>query len=94
MEFRAFEGISRCYLMLGTFAMRPPREMYCGFLEAHTRAVALGGMTSELRGDRAQGLHVFELKFAEAESELLIGTAGESEICRCTTSGWPSSMQP
>jgi tetratricopeptide (TPR) repeat protein len=72
MEFRAWEGISRCYLMLGTFAMRCPREMYRGFLDAHTRAVALGGMTSELRGDRAQGLHVFEQRFDEAEAELLI----------------------
>ena len=69
---RAFEGISRCYLMLGTFAMRPPREMYAKFLEAHERAVELKGLTTELRGDRAQGLHVFELKFAEAESELLL----------------------
>ncbi len=70
-DFRAFEGISRCHLMLGTFAMRPPREMYAAFLEAHARAVELTGLTPELRGDRAQGLHVFELKFAEAEAELL-----------------------
>lgn len=70
-DFRAFEGMSRCYLMLGTFAMRPPREMYAAFLEAHERAVQLTGLTPELRGDRAQGLHVFELKFAEAEAELL-----------------------
>jgi len=70
-DFRAFEGISRCYLMLGTFAMRPPREMYDRFLEAHERAVELGGLTPELRGDRAQGLHIFELKFAEAEAELI-----------------------
>lgn len=58
--------------MLGTFAMRPPREMYAKFLEAHKRAVELKGLTTELRGDRAQGLHVFELKFAESESELLL----------------------
>jgi tetratricopeptide (TPR) repeat protein len=70
-DFRAFEGLSRCYLMLGTFSMRPPREMYAAFLEAHQRAVELTGLTSELRGDRAQGLHLFELKFAEAEAELL-----------------------
>jgi tetratricopeptide (TPR) repeat protein len=70
-DFRACEGLSRCYLMLATFAMRRPREMYTAFLEAHRRAVELAGMTPELRGDRAQGLHVFELKFAEAEAELL-----------------------
>jgi DNA-binding winged helix-turn-helix (wHTH) protein/Flp pilus assembly protein TadD len=71
MDFRAYEGTSRCYLMLATFAMRRPREMYSAFLEAHRRAVELAGLTPELRGDRAQGLHVFELKFAEAEAELL-----------------------
>jgi tetratricopeptide (TPR) repeat protein len=70
-DFRAFEGISRCYLMLGTFAMRQPREMYAAFLEAHARAVELSGLTPELRSDRAQGLHVFELRFPEAEADLL-----------------------
>jgi len=70
-DFRGWEGISRCYLMLATFAMRNPREMYAAFLESHNRAVELAGLTPELRGDRAQGLHVFELKFAEAEAELL-----------------------
>lgn len=70
-DFRAFEGISRSYLMLATFAMQPPRQMYAAFLEAHQRAVELGGLTPELRGDRAQGLHIFELKFEEAEAELL-----------------------
>jgi tetratricopeptide (TPR) repeat protein len=70
-DFRAFEGISRCYLMLGTFAMRSPRQMYASFLDAHSHAVALCGLTPELRADRAQGLHVFERKFDEAEAELL-----------------------
>lgn len=69
--FRAFEGISSCYLMLGTFGMRPPREMHAGFLEAHRRAVDLGGLTPELRVDRAGALHIFERKFQEAEAELL-----------------------
>ena len=58
--------------MLATFAMRPPREMYRKFLEAHGRAVELSGMTPELRGDKAQALHVFELQLDKAESELLI----------------------
>ena len=71
-DFRACEGISRCYLMLATFAMRPPREMYRKFIEAHNRAVELTGLTPELRGDRAQALHIFELKLDEAERELLI----------------------
>ncbi len=71
-DFRAYEGISRSYLMLATFAMRPPREMYRRFLEAHERAVELTGLTPELRGDRAQALHIFELKLADAERELLV----------------------
>jgi tetratricopeptide (TPR) repeat protein len=81
-DFRALEGISRCYLMLATFAMKPPREMYAKFLESHQQAVDLVGLTPELRGDRAQGLHIFELRFADAEAELLQaqhdnpGTAG------------------
>jgi tetratricopeptide (TPR) repeat protein len=45
--------------------------MYERFLGAHHRAVSLGGLTPELRSDRALGLHIFERKFAEAESELL-----------------------
>ncbi len=70
-DFRAYEGISRCYLMLGTFSMRAPQEMYPAFLEAHGQTVQLAGMTPDLRADRAQGLHIFERRFAEAESELL-----------------------
>ena len=70
-DFRAFEGIACCYLKLGAYGMRPPREMQERFLGAHRRAVALGGLTPELRADHALGLHIFERKFAEAESELL-----------------------
>jgi len=70
-DFRAFEGISLCYLMLGAYGMRMPREMYSGFLQAHKRAVELCGLTPERRADRAHGLHVFEHKFEEAEAELL-----------------------
>jgi len=70
-DFRAFEGISSCYLLLGMYGMRPPREMYRGFLDAHQRAVRLGGLTPELRASHACGLHIFERKFAEAEAELL-----------------------
>ncbi len=75
-DFRAYEGLSRTYLMLATFAMRPPRETYLKFLEAHQKAVDLTGLTPELRGDRAQALHIFELKLDEAERELL---AAQSE---------------
>ena len=70
-DFRAFEGISLCYLLLGTYGMRLPREMYTGFLQAHRRAVDRCGLTPERRADRAHGLHLFEHKLAEAETELL-----------------------
>jgi DNA-binding winged helix-turn-helix (wHTH) protein/Flp pilus assembly protein TadD len=70
-DFRAFEGISLCYLLLGTYGMRLPREMYNGFLQAHRRAVELCGLTPERRADRAHGLHLFEYKIEEAEAELL-----------------------
>jgi DNA-binding winged helix-turn-helix (wHTH) protein/Flp pilus assembly protein TadD len=70
-DFRAFEGISLSYLLLGTYGMRTPREMYSGFLQAHKRAVELCGLTPERRADRAHGLHLFEHKFEEAEAELL-----------------------
>jgi predicted Zn-dependent protease len=58
-------------MMMGTSGMRPAREMYQRFLEAHRRAVALRGLTPDLRADRAQGLHIFEHRHAEAEAELL-----------------------
>jgi tetratricopeptide (TPR) repeat protein len=70
-DFRAFEGISLCYLLLGTYGMRMPREMYSGFLQAHKRAVELCGLTPERRADRAHGLHLFEHRLQEAETELL-----------------------
>jgi tetratricopeptide (TPR) repeat protein len=70
-EFRALEGTSLCYLMLGAHGMRPPLEMYPKFLEAHRRAVELRGLTPELRADRGHALHIFERNFAEAEAELL-----------------------
>ena len=67
---RAFEGASLCYMMMGTCGMRPANEMYSGFLREHHKAVALSGLTPDLRADRAQGLHIFEHKIAEAEAEL------------------------
>jgi DNA-binding winged helix-turn-helix (wHTH) protein/Tfp pilus assembly protein PilF len=73
-DFRAYEGLSTCYLMLATFGMRLPGEVYPGFLEAHERAVALGGLRAELRCNRGHGLHLFErrLRAAEAEFDLAL----------------------
>jgi DNA-binding winged helix-turn-helix (wHTH) protein len=71
-DFRGFYGICRSYLMLGTFSMRPPLEMYPAFLEAHAHTVSLIGLTPELRADLAQGLNIFERRFAQAEAELIL----------------------
>jgi tetratricopeptide (TPR) repeat protein len=68
-DFRAFEGLSVSYLALATFGIREPRIMYKGFLQAHEQAVALGGLTPQLRCNRAHGLHMFERRFPEAEAE-------------------------
>src|SRR5688572_31823577 len=74
-DFRAFEGLSVSYLMLATFGIRAPREAYPGFLAAHDRAVTLGGLTPQLRCNRAHGLHMFERRFPEAEAEFLVTIA-------------------
>jgi DNA-binding winged helix-turn-helix (wHTH) protein len=70
-DFRPFEGISSTYLMLAGFLMQAPRDIYGPFLEAQQRAVALCGLTPELRLDRAFAKFVFERNVAEAEAELL-----------------------
>jgi tetratricopeptide (TPR) repeat protein len=70
-DWRPLEAMCRTYLALGTCGMRPPREMYRAFLAVYRQALALGGLTPELRSDRGHGLHIFERKPVEAESELL-----------------------
>jgi tetratricopeptide (TPR) repeat protein len=70
-DFRAFEGLAASYLTLGAYGMRAPGDVYDRFIDAHAQAVALTGMTPELRAIRAQGLHIFDRRYAEAESELL-----------------------
>ena len=70
-DFRVYEGLAACYLMLGTYCLRPPREVYGLYHEALDRAVALTGMTPELRGHHAHGLHIFQRDFAQAEAEFL-----------------------
>src|SRR5262249_1699859 len=68
-DYRAYEGLCVSYLLLGTYGMRMPREMYGLFLESYERAVALSGLTAELRSHRAPGLHLFERKFEKAGSK-------------------------
>jgi tetratricopeptide (TPR) repeat protein len=70
-DHRGYEGKAVCYLSLATYGMRPVKEMYEGFLEAHHHAVELCGLTPELRGERGHALHIFERNFPEAERELL-----------------------
>ena len=70
-DTRAYEGMAVTYLSLGTYGMRPSREVYSKFLTAHRRAVELSGMTPELRSERGHGLLVFERNLVEAEKELV-----------------------
>jgi DNA-binding winged helix-turn-helix (wHTH) protein/Flp pilus assembly protein TadD len=70
-DCRAYVGLAESYLALATFGMRPPRDMYTHFLESHARAVELGGLTPQLRCDRAHAVHMIERRVADAEAELL-----------------------
>ncbi len=79
-DFRAFEGMSICYLLLCTYGMHPPNHMYPKFLEAHSRAVALGGLTAALRSNRGHALHICERNLDEAESELLHALSEEPKL--------------
>ena len=68
---RAYEGISTSWLMPATYGMRAPHEVFPEYLRAWKRAVALGGLTPDLRALHGHALHMFERKLPEAESELL-----------------------
>jgi tetratricopeptide (TPR) repeat protein len=68
---RAYEGIAISWLMPGTYGMLAPREIYPHYLSAYNRAVALGGITADLRGMHGHALHMFERKLPEAEAELV-----------------------
>lgn len=70
-DARAYEGIAISWLMPGTYGMRAPREIYPKYLSAYNRAVALGVLTSDLRGMHGHALHMFERKLPEAEAELV-----------------------
>lgn len=79
-DFRAFEGLSRSHLIMGTTGMRQPHQAYSAFMDAHRQAVAMTGLTAELRSDRGYGLHMFERRLAEAESELLRARSEEPAL--------------
>jgi tetratricopeptide (TPR) repeat protein len=70
-DARAYEGIAVSWLMPVTYGMRAPHEMYPGYLRAYSRAVALGGITPEIRAMHGHALHIVERRLPEAEAELL-----------------------
>jgi DNA-binding winged helix-turn-helix (wHTH) protein len=70
-DFRVYEGLAACYLMLGTYCLRPPREVHALYLQALSRGAALTGMTPNFRMQRAHGMHSLERNFEGAESEFL-----------------------
>ena len=79
-DARAYEGLSTSYLMLATFGVRPPSEVYPKFLETHDQAVALGGLRPELRANRGHGLHMFEQQFERAEAEFQAAIAEKPSL--------------
>jgi tetratricopeptide (TPR) repeat protein len=81
-DFRAHEGLAACYVIQATYGMRPPREMHALFLDAHSRAVALAGLTPELQAHRAHALHIFERRFDEAESDFLAAQRAKPSLTR------------
>ncbi len=80
-EGRALEGLSRAYIMLGTYGMMVPSTAYSKFLAAHQRVVELRGYTPEMRVDRGLGLYVFERRFEDAEAELLKALDEQPRLC-------------
>lgn len=70
-NFRVYEGLAATYLMQGTYCLKAPQDVYKPYQDAFSRAVALVGMTPDLRAQRAHAMHVFEKRFEEAEKDLL-----------------------
>jgi DNA-binding winged helix-turn-helix (wHTH) protein len=70
-DFRPYEGMAHCYLMLGAYGLRPSLEIYPKFKDALQEAVIRESLTPELQGLRGHALHIFERKTADAESDLL-----------------------
>ena len=69
-DLQAFSGMTSTYLMLGGFLIRAPRRIRDPFQAAYERAVALSGLTPELRADRAWALLIFGRQPGLAEAEL------------------------
>jgi DNA-binding winged helix-turn-helix (wHTH) protein/Flp pilus assembly protein TadD len=71
VDARAYQAISNTYLAFGALLMGRPGENHSGFQDAHQRAVALSGTTPELQLDRGYARFTFELRPAQAETELI-----------------------
>jgi DNA-binding winged helix-turn-helix (wHTH) protein len=71
-DFRVYEGMAACYLMLATYCLKPPRDVRGLYQQALDQAVALTGMTPDLRSCLAHGLHVFDRDFERSEAEFLL----------------------
>src|SRR5262245_50525059 len=71
-DFRVYEGLAACYLMLATYCLKPPRDVRDLYQQALDQAVALTGMTPDLRSCLAHGLHVFDRDFERSEAEFLL----------------------
>jgi tetratricopeptide (TPR) repeat protein len=65
-DHRAYEGQAACYLMKASFGTQPGREMFEAFLRAHEQAVALVGMTPEIRCNYAHAIHIYQRRLDEA----------------------------
>jgi DNA-binding winged helix-turn-helix (wHTH) protein len=68
---RAYEGLAVAWLITGTYGIRAPREIYPKYLAAYERAVALGGVTPEIRAMHGHALHICERRLPEAEGAFL-----------------------
>jgi DNA-binding winged helix-turn-helix (wHTH) protein/tetratricopeptide (TPR) repeat protein len=82
-DSRAYEGQSACYLMLASFGIRAGRDMFPRFLEAHQRAVALIGLTPELRCNYAHAVHLYRRELDEAEAGLRQTLAERPNLAPC-----------
>jgi DNA-binding winged helix-turn-helix (wHTH) protein/tetratricopeptide (TPR) repeat protein len=70
-DFRVYEGQAACYMMLAAYGIQPGRDLSPAFTGALRSAERLVGTTPELRCIYGQGLHMFERRLDEAESEFL-----------------------
>jgi DNA-binding winged helix-turn-helix (wHTH) protein/Tfp pilus assembly protein PilF len=69
-DSRLAGAVANTHLNLAAFLLRAPRDVYPEFLEAYDRAVAMHGLTLDVKVDRAFARYIFEGDLATAETEL------------------------